>query len=524
MEIHPTPNENEKYKNSGYNVRVSVRIQPVTFLRIIPSKQPVNSRDNSLKRHPRKSILQGRMSKFTDIKQDTIAAIATAPGNAGIGIVKISGPDSRRILRKIFIPKGNKGEQSHKMRLGKIFSHEEGRVIDEVLAVSMKAPRSYTGEDVIEIQAHGGNLVLRYILELVLDAGARIAEPGEFTRRAFMNGRIDLTQAEATAEIINAKSEKSLLLASRILEGQLGKDAEHIAERLLEILTVIEARIDFPEDMDCEFCQDDPIEELEKQVLPAIDQMVENYRNGHYIREGIKAGIIGRPNAGKSTLMNRLLGKERMIVTDVPGTTRDMVEESITIGGLQLVLVDTAGIHESSDPVEKIGIENTLRNIEKFDIILYLVDAEEGITEEDRDFLKKSDRISTICIFNKIDLINREGLKKLPGEIFGTRIIKISATRGYGIDELKKTIESMAGGISETEYEDFPVPNLRQKICYQKAAVEVKNAIKGLKDGLPAELIAIDLKAAFEYISEITGKVTTEDILENIFSRFCIGK
>ena len=457
--------------------------------------------------------------------EDTISAIATPPGKGAIGVIKISGKDALSVLKKIFKPaKPRESFESHKLYYGFIID-SQGKVIDEVLVTYMKAPRTYTREDVVEIYAHSGYLILRKIFELILLSGARQAKPGEFTLRAFLNGRIDLAQAEAIEELISAKSEEALDLALKNLFGGISEKVNQIKSQILEVLVQVETAIDFPEE-DVEIMQPEELKKkIENEILPEIDSLIKAYNQGRIYKEGISLVIAGKPNAGKSSLMNALLKEERAIVTPIPGTTRDFLEEEATIEGIPVKLIDTAGLRETEDPVEKIGVEIAKKKFKEADLILFLIDTSEPVSQEVLKLLEEVAKFPHLVVLNKIDIKNgylkdwRETIKGLNEEW-----IEISVKTGTNLDLLaKKVVEKILG----KEKRDVPqlVPTLRQKVLLEKAKNALKRALEALssKEPLP-ELVAVEVRDALSELSEIVGEVTSEDVLSEIFSKFCIGK
>ncbi len=458
--------------------------------------------------------------------EDTIAAIGTPVGKGAIGIVRISGKKALKILKELFrTKKGERKEtfEERKMYYGLVVNEFE-EPIDEVLAVYMKGPRSFTGEDVVEIHSHGGIVVVRKILREVLKKGARLAEPGEFTMRAFINGKIDLTQAEAINQLIEAKSEVEAKVALKQLEGNLSKKIEELRDNLLELKAYIEAAVDFPEE---------EIEILEKgqvkgKILEALDKLkklIESYEEGKLIREGIKVAIVGRPNVGKSSLLNALLKEERAIVTEIPGTTRDIIEESITLKGIPLRLIDTAGIRETLEKVERIGIKRSLEKLREADVILFVVDGSKGLTEEDLKILNHlKGKENVIAVVNKRDL----GLKVKCSDLKGfKKCVEVSAKEEKGIEELTEKILELVMIEPEAVLgkEEPLITSERQKRLLEEAKGALERVLKSLDEGFESpEFLSIDLNEALEKLGMIVGKITTEDMFDIIFSRFCIGK
>jgi len=495
------------------------------------------------------------------MEKDTIAAISTPIGGGGIGIIKISGTKALPIASSVFrrssktdkfnditpingtlfstslrgafssIPLRDRKTQktlsdllkeSHKLYHGHIIDPESGKALDEVLVSVMLAPYSYTREDVVEINVHSGLILLRTVLDLVIRQGARLALPGEFTKRAFINGRLDLTQAEAVIDIINAKTKKALEIVNSQAEGDLRGCVEAILNLLNGFLIKIEAAIDFPEEIEA-LNLDAEAGIIENDVIGRLNQLILGYNEGHILREGIRIAIAGRPNVGKSSLMNRLLKTDRAIVTAVPGTTRDIIEEDFIISGMPAVIADTAGLHDTSDPVETIGIKKTREQIKNSDIILLMADAVSPFAEADRKIYESIKGKQVIIVINKIDLLpeNREII--LPDALKAVPSVKISALHNIGIDSLKEKIKDIF--INKIDYDSTAiVPNLRQKIAVEKSLNNVVSVLKGLNSGLPYEMVSIDLGEAIGSLNEVIGKNIKADILDQIFSRFCIGK
>jgi len=462
----------------------------------------------------------------------TIAAIATPAGKGGIGIIKISGRKASVIAASIFKESGEKTGaaigradrfESHRIYHGRIVDPISGRALDEVLLTVMKAPRSYTREDVVEINAHSGTMVLRAIFELVLSRGARLAEPGEFTKRAFLNGRIDLTQAEGVIDIINARTERALEIAQTQLNGALGHRLRAIRGGLLDAVSALEAEIDFPEDLGEVTTLCKGIEALEQKTIPALTALLEGFRTGRYLRDGLKVGIVGRPNVGKSSLLNRILDKDRVIVSPIPGTTRDVVEAAVDIQGLPVVFADTAGFQQSTDPVERIGIQKTLDAVQEADLVLWVVDAGDPGSPGDAEMSTVTLEKQALIVVNKIDLLGEGQRYSIPDE-WNLPAVYVSALYNQGIEGLKRRISEMFTGRDTGSGQDIVVPNVRHKQAIERCRTAVRNAVAGYHTALPTELIAIDLREAVDALGEILGVTTRENILDEIFSRFCIGK
>ena len=459
---------------------------------------------------------------------DTIAAIATSIGNGGIGVIRISGDKAFDIALKLFSTKKLKPEppalESHRVYHGYIFDLKNRDVIDEVLLIPMQGPSSYTAQDVIEIQAHAGTIVLRTILDEILSCGARLSEPGEFTKRAFLNGRIDLTQAEAVADIINAKSVNALKFAASQNLGVLKNQINDLREQLIHLLSLIEVNIDFPEDV--EYFESSQKEiELIDDIIEKCQKFIKQHDDACFLKDGIRITICGAPNVGKSSLMNRLLEQDRSIVTAVPGTTRDPVEEGLNIDGIPFVIADTAGIHQTDDLVEIIGIEKAKDHISTSDLVLYLKEPgtqfsnkefEKIVTPENQAYTK------AIFVINKIDL-EQDDLPELSEKYHHIPKIEISALLNKGIKELKQKIVNIC--IADLDLEKSSIiPNLRHKKALEEAVESLMSVKAGLKQALEDEMLAIDIKTCIDCLGTITGETASFDILENIFSNFCIGK
>ncbi|WP_029520422.1 tRNA uridine-5-carboxymethylaminomethyl(34) synthesis GTPase MnmE [Persephonella sp. IF05-L8] len=447
-------------------------------------------------------------------EKDTIVANATPLIPSAVGIIRISGEKAFDIGKKLFPLK--KEPQERKVYFGNIVDRK-GNVIDEGLIVFFKAPRSFTGEDVVEIYPHGSVPVIRRIISEAIALGARMAQPGEFTKRAFFNGKIDLTQAEAIADLIEAKTEKASQAAVNLLEGKLSKQVKQLRNSLLEIVSLIEAELNFPEDVE-EIDFNRVIQTL-KNVISQIEKLMATYKKGERIREGIKLAIVGRPNVGKSSLFNALVGYERAIVSEYQGTTRDFIEESFSIQGIPVKLLDTAGIRETQDKIEKIGIEKALEKIQEADIVLFVFDASEGITEEDLKIYQLVKDKNPIIVGNKSDLI----LDKSSQKYYFKDIIFVSSKTQENLNKLEEKILQTLNLIEDSDTDIYI--NLRHYEALKKAKQilqEVLNNIENYRDH--KEILMLELTEAEKYLEEITGEITTEDVLGNIFSKFCIGK
>ena len=452
--------------------------------------------------------------------EDTIAAISTPIGEGAIGIVRISGKDAVKIADVVFRSKKGKSSsdfRSFSTHYGYIYN--KGAVVDEALLTLMRAPKSYTKEDMVEINCHSGIIPLRKALELVLDCGARLAEPGEFTKRAFLNGRLDLTQAEAVLDIIRSKTEASLRMALGQLSGQLSFRLNDIKERLLTVAANVEASIDFPEE-DIEIISEGNIKERLETIRNNLLKLLESAEGGIILREGLTSVICGKPNVGKSSLLNALLQRDRAIVTHVPGTTRDAIEDLANINGIPFKLVDTAGIAPTEDLVEREGILRSRERMEQADLILLVLDASAEMADEDRILLSDTKDRPRILVINKIDLPRKIDLSTLEGNI----MVEISAKEGDGIDELKKMMERAVWSGRAAVPEGGAITNLRQKQALKNASEAVERAVESVEKDLSPELIAIELREALDSIGEITGEIISDEILDRIFSQFCIGK
>ena len=454
----------------------------------------------------------------------TIASISTAPGIGGIGIIRMSGKDTFNILRKIFIPKNEEkidNIKGYTIKYGHIVVNE--KEIDEVLVSYFKSPRSYTTEDMCEINSHGGSVIMRKILELCIENGAELAEPGEFTKRAFLNGRIDLSQAESVIDIINAKSEREAKEGIKQLDGYLSREIKNIKKDLMEIITNIEVSIDYPE-YDTPEASNEEIRQKIHKAMKLLNSLKKSFKNGKIIKEGIKTVIIGRPNAGKSSLLNAMLKEDRAIVTEYEGTTRDTIEEFVNINGIPLVLIDTAGIRNAKDEVEKIGIEKSRNLAENADLIIAIIDASKELTKEDMEILSLAESKKAIIILNKIDLEQKIKPENPKLEVFGNNIINLSAKNKIGLESLYEKITDMFN-LNEINFDnDIVITNERHKNLISKAIENLKKAEESLDNNMPVDIIFISLKDVLSNLGTITGEEAGEEIINEIFARFCLGK
>ena len=458
--------------------------------------------------------------------EDTIAAIATPFGEGGIGIVRLSGEDAGKILDEVFVPGGKSaedGRQGRKLMYGHITDPGTGSVIDEVLAVFMKGPHTYTGEDVAEIDCHGGIVPLRKTLELVYSKGARPAERGEFTKRAFLNGRIDLSQAEAVIDLIKAKADKSFEVAMDQLQGKLSEDIKKIRAKLMDLLVELTVNIDYP-DEDIEVITYERLDSGLKDARKDIEKLLKSSNTGRLISEGIKVAIIGKPNVGKSSLMNALLRESRAIVTDIPGTTRDTIEETLSIDGIPVVLTDTAGIRETEDKIETIGIERSKASFNNADLVLFMIDGSRELSQEDELIAKHLDPKKTVCIINKSDQaqkVTKEGIGALTG---GLSTVETTLVDDSGAETIEKIIKDRVLSGETTQGESVMVTNARHEQLLKEAEKSVDDALVLVEQEEPVEIIEIDVNQAYESLGEIIGETASDDISDEVFARFCLGK
>ncbi|TET52202.1 MAG: tRNA uridine-5-carboxymethylaminomethyl(34) synthesis GTPase MnmE [Actinomycetota bacterium] len=457
--------------------------------------------------------------------EDTIVAIGTRPGEAAIGIVKLSGRESVNIADKIFRSKNGRKifeQDTFSMVYGWIEDSAKN-IVDEAIVTIMRAPASYTREDIIEINCHGGIVATSKVMELCIEAGARIAEPGEFTKRAFINGRIDLSQAEAVIDIINAKTEQSLKIAAKNLSGDIKEKMSKIKESVLEVLVQLEAAVDFIEE-DLETTPYGKLREDIRKIYDEIKQLIKDEEKGEIIKNGIKAAIVGKTNVGKSSLLNLLSNKEKAIVTEIPGTTRDAIEEILYIEGIPLILIDTAGIRDTNDRIEKIGVEKSLKQIDDAELVIIVLDGSREFDDIDKKIIKKIEEKKTICCINKKDIRQKINIDNIVGHFPTENIIKISALKGYGVKELEERIKKMILDNGESGIEEKIIVNARHKNILKQIRNMLKKALEAMEINLSEEFPSSDLRIAYDLIGEITGETARDDILDRVFSRFCIGK
>lgn len=460
------------------------------------------------------------------MQADTISAIATPPGEGGIGIVRVSGATAAAIVDGIFIAKNKKSLteiESHKVVYGHIVDPKHNMVVDEVIVISMKAPRSYTCEDVVEIHCHGGSMTLKKVLALTLDSGARLAEPGEFTKRAFLNGRLDLTQAQAVMDVIRAKTDHSLRMAMGQLQGAFSAKIGGYRHEILGLIAHLEAAIDFPED-DIEEIAVSEVSLTVEKISAELQHLLDTAHAGRILRDGLETAIVGKPNVGKSSLLNALLRENRAIVTDIPGTTRDVIEECADVGGVLLKIIDTAGIRETKDLVEQIGVEKARQYIARADLVLVLFDAGSPLSAEDEEILDLVQGCRSLVLINKSDLAEALDIAYIQNKLPNSRLIRISTLQGGGLDELERAIVEMVYQGEVQQEESVLVNQVRHVEILTAAQAALKEVLSAVSQDMPPDFIVIDLRAAWEKLGELTGDTVGEDIIDEIFSQFCIGK
>lgn len=451
---------------------------------------------------------------------DTIAAISTPLGEGAIGIVRLSGTDSFAIAQKIFKGKDLNKVASHTLNYGHIIDPLTGKVMDEVMVGAMKSPKTFTREDIIEINTHGGIAVTNEILQLAIREGARLAEPGEFTKRAFLNGRVDLTQAEAVMDIIRAKTDKAMNIAVKQLDGSLSDLINNTRQEILNTLAQVEVNIDYPEYDDVEEATTAVVREKAMEFEQLLTNLLRTARRGKILREGISTAIIGRPNVGKSSLLNNLLREDKAIVTDIAGTTRDVIEEYVNINGVPLKLIDTAGIRETDDIVEQIGVERSKKALKEADLVLLVLNASEPLTAQDRQLLEISQETNRIILLNKTDLPETIETSELPEDV-----IRISVLKNQNIDKIEERINNLffenAGLV---EQDATYLSNARHISLIEKAVESLQAVNQGLELGMPVDLLQVDLTRTWEILGEITGDAAPDELITQLFSQFCLGK
>ncbi len=458
-------------------------------------------------------------------QEETIAAISTPFGESGIGIVRISGSSAESIARKLFKPKKSQYPFiSHQFHYGEIIDNQSGKPVDEVLIVLMKSPKTYTREDVVEIHCHGGYFILQKILELVLREGTRMAQPGEFTRRAFLNGRIDLTQAEAVIDLIKARTEAGLEIANQQLRGWLYKGLAGMKRRLIDHLALIEAHIDFPEE-EIEPIADEDLKRDLRRMVQQLEEWISSYEEGKIFREGISCAICGKTNVGKSSLLNVLLKEERAIVTPIPGTTRDVIEEVLNIHGIPVRLMDTAGLRKPADFIEREGVRRAKERVADSDFVLLMLDGSREFDTDDAEIIGETKGKKRVIVLNKNDLPQRISAEEIRKQFEDEPVISLSALNNVGIDDLKRTIYNT---LLHRDVRATPghlvVANIRHKTALTHLTENLLNAMKGLDEGVSFEFIAFEIRSALGTIGELVGETATGEVLDRIFEKFCIGK
>jgi tRNA modification GTPase len=456
---------------------------------------------------------------MTNIKEETIVALATANGTGAIGVIRLSGPDAIVIANSVFNGKDLSRQGSHTIHFGQIF--DDDLLLDEVLVSLFIAPKSYTRENVVEISCHGSNYIIESIIKLLINKGARAAKPGEFTLRAFLNGQLDLSQAEAVADLIASNSKASQQIAMQQLRGGFSNQLQTLREALVNFASLVELELDFSEE-DVEFANRGQLKQLIHDITKVVGRLIQSFELGNVIKNGVNTVIAGRPNAGKSTLLNALLNEERAIVSHIPGTTRDTIEEMLNINGINFRLIDTAGIREATDTIEQMGVQRTMEKIRQSALLIYVFDAAEITIEELNNDLENLEKpgITMLVVANKADLLTEEQLLALPHT---QSAIVVSAKQKHHIDELKLKIYSSAVRHQLNGNESL-ITNVRHLEALQKTESALRRLLEGIDKHVTSDFLAMDIKQALHYLGEITGAVTTDDLLDNIFSKFCIGK
>lgn len=455
--------------------------------------------------------------------EDTISAVATAWGEGGIGIVRISGPKAKNVLERIFVPMRQRSIENRKMTYGKIIDPQDGSVVDEVLAVYMKGPHTYTTEDVAEINCHGSIVALRKTLALTLQWGARMAEPGEFTKRAFLNGRIDLSQAEAVIDLIRAKTDRSFDVAMGQMEGSISREIKEIRAKLMDVLVNITVNLDYP-DEDIEEITYGTLESQLQEIEDDVDRLLSTARTGRLLREGLSVAIIGKPNVGKSSLMNRFLRESRAIVTDIPGTTRDIIEESMSLRGIPIKLIDTAGIRSTEDIIEKIGIEKSREALNQADLVIFVLDGSREISREDREIAEGIRNKKTLILINKADLTQIVTESQIKQWMPESRVILTSMESGEGVKEVEDLIYDMVFEGQVTQENRLLITNVRHADLMKQAKEEIQMALSMCRRGEALDFLEVNVRQCFEALGEIIGETVSDTIIEEVFARFCLGK
>ncbi|MCI1295716.1 MAG: tRNA uridine-5-carboxymethylaminomethyl(34) synthesis GTPase MnmE [Pediococcus pentosaceus] len=456
---------------------------------------------------------------------DTIAAISTPPGEGGISIIRISGVDALKTASQIYRGKDLNKVNSHTINYGHIIDPENGNEVDEVMVSVMRAPHTYTKEDIVEINCHGGIVATNRILQIILGLDARLAKPGEFTERAFLNGRIDLSQAEAVMDLIRAKTDQSMKVALDQLDGNLSHLITNLRQNILDVLAQVEVNIDYPEYDDVETMTARLLKEKAIEVKAKIQQLLSTAKQGKVLRDGLATAIIGHPNVGKSSILNHLLHEDKAIVTDVAGTTRDVIEEYVNVQGVPLKLVDTAGIHETEDKVEKIGVDRSRKALSQADLVILVLDSSVPLRDEDRELLRETNYMQRIVVLNKSDLEVKINLNELQEYVDDKEIIKSSAVSPLGTKDLEDRIAAMffAGSIENTS-NNIMVTNARHIGLLKQADTALDAVLEGIETGMPVDLVQIDMTRAWDLLGEITGDSYQDELLDQLFSQFCLGK
>lgn len=457
---------------------------------------------------------------------DTIAAISTPPGEGGIGIVRISGDEAIEIADKLYSmgKKSLADQDTHTIHYGKVVNPKTGDIVDEVMVSVMRAPKTYTREDVVEINSHGGILVVNKVLQVVLNNGARLAEPGEFTKRAFLNGRIDLSQAEAVMDMIRAKTDRAMHVAVDQLDGQMARLIRDLRQKILDTLAQVEVNIDYPEYDDVEEMTSQLLEDKAREVKADIQKLLETAQQGKILREGLATAIIGRPNVGKSSLLNTLLRQDKAIVTDVAGTTRDVIEEYVNVKGVPLKLIDTAGIRETDDEVERIGVDRSRQAIQQADLILLVFNQSEKLTAEDEALIEATEGQNRIILLNKTDLDQQLNVDKLSQLIANDPIVSTSMMTQAGMDELQDKIAELFFSGQTGERDATYVSNTRHIALLEEAEDALSEVLNGIALDMPVDLVQIDMRRAWDLLGEITGDSVQDELITKLFSQFCLGK
>ncbi|MFD0898382.1 tRNA uridine-5-carboxymethylaminomethyl(34) synthesis GTPase MnmE [Loigolactobacillus binensis] len=460
----------------------------------------------------------------TTTEFDTIAAISTPPGEGAISIVRLSGEEALPVAKQIFKGCDLEKVASHTINYGHIVDPENGEVVDEVMVSVLRAPKTYTREEMVEINTHGGIVATNHVLQLLLSHGARLAEPGEFTKRAFLNGRIDLTQAESVMDLIRAKTDRAMQVAVNQLDGNLSRLIKHIRQEILDALAQVEVNIDYPEYDAVETMTTKMLLEKATTVKKQIEQLLATANQGKVLREGLATAIVGRPNVGKSSLLNYLLHEDKAIVTDVAGTTRDVIEEYVSVRDVPLKLIDTAGIRETTDKVEKIGVERSRQAITQADLVLLILDNSEALTDEDRALLTATQAKKRLIILNKTDLPVKLAATELQQSVPAENIIAISALTATGVDQLEQRIADLFWGGIDNSQSTTLVSNARQIGLLKQADQALDDVLAGIKAEMPVDLVQIDMTRCWDLLGEITGDAYQDELLNQLFSQFCLGK